>query len=318
MTIRVTKTARDATSALAPSLFYESAREGMGDFLAARLTTTPDLRVLLPGFIGWSPHEGSGVFDPVRELGLPVDFYRLHNDLTVDVDDLAARLKDGPPAVLVLIHYFGHTDPALAKVADMATAAGAVLVEDLAHGFYTSRADGPAGRHGDLLMFSLHKMFPTPGATGGMVTYRNRSLLAGQASTRPDLAGLLLDYDWREIADRRRRNHADIHARLLALRDRVGGFDLLWPDLADDDVPQTLPVRIAGPGRDGIYQRMNDEGFGMVSLYHTLIPEVRDLADMTALAATIINFPVHQDVPVDAIGPMIDSFEAALLARSTQ
>lgn len=318
MTIHVTKTAVDPTTARAPSLFYDSARAGMLDFLTQRLAAQPGLRVLLPSFIGWSPHEGSGVFDPVRELDLAATFYRVHDDLSVDVADLEGCLDGGGPAVVVLIHYFGRTDPELAKVASIVERHDAVLVEDLAHGFFTARAGGPAGRFGGVLMYSLHKMFPTPESRGGMVSYPDASLLTGQESTRPDLAGYLLDYDWREIGERRRAHYIDLEQRLRNLADSVGGFDLLWPDLPEHDVPQTLPVRIQGSGRDDIYARMNAEGFGMVSLYHTLIPELRDNPQMVALSKTVINFPVHQDMRPDQREALVDSFAAALTARGAE
>lgn len=318
MTIHVTKTAVDPTTARTATLFYDSARAGMLDFLAQRVAGESGLRVLLPSFIGWSPHEGSGVFDPVRELALPATFYRVHDDLSVDVADLEAHLDAGGPAVVVLIHYFGRTDPSLAQVAAIVERHDAVLVEDLAHGFFTARAGGPAARSGGVLMYSLHKMFPTPESRGGMVTYRDSSLLSGQASTRPDLAGFLLDYDWREIGERRRAHYVDLEQRLRTLADTVGGFDLLWPELPEHDVPQTLPVRIEGSGRDGIYTRMNAEGFGMVSLYHTLIPELRDNVEMVALSKTIINFPVHQDMRADQREALVGSFAAALAARDAE
>lgn len=318
MTIRVTKTAVDPTTARSPSLFYDSARAGMQDFLAQQMVSRPGVRVLLPSFIGWSPHEGSGVFDPVRELDLPVSFYRVRDDLSVDVADLESHLDGDGPAVVVVIHYFGRTDPALAEVAGIVERRGDVLVEDLAHGFFTARGDGPAARFGGVSMYSLHKMFPTPEAQGGMVTYRDPSLLGAQASTRPDLAGFLLDYDWREIAERRRAHFVDLEQRLRALADSVGGFHLLFADVPEHDVPQTLAVRIEGPGRDDIYARMNAEGFGMVSLYHTLIPELRDDSAMVALSQTVINFPVHQDMQADEREALVASFAAALAARGVE
>ena len=316
MTIHVTKTAVDPTTARVPSLFYDSARAGMLDFLEQRRAVEPGLRVLLPSFIGWSPHEGSGVFDPVRELDLAATFYQVHDDLSVDVADLEAHLGDGGHAVVVLIHYFGRTDPSLEQIASLVEGHDAVLVEDLAHGFFTARADGPAGRFGGVLLYSLHKMFPTPESSGGMVSYGDSSLLTDQQSTRPDLAGFLLDYDWREIGERRRAHYLDLEQRLRELSERVGGFELLWPGLSDHDVPQTLPVRVHGAGRDEIYARMNSEGFGMVSLYHTLIPELRENAAMVALADTIINFPVHQDMRADQRDALVASFAASLAARS--
>lgn len=311
MTIAITKTAVDPDSFRTPSLFYDSAREGMQDLLQERLRNHPGLRVLLPSFIGWSPNEGSGVLDPVRAAGLDPIFYRLHRDLTVDLEDLDRRLDAGP-ALVLLIHYYGRTLPQLEQATDLAHSRGAVVVEDLAHGFFTARAEGPAGRSGDVLMYSLHKMFPTPGALGGMLTYRNRALLTGQASTRPDLAAYVLDYDWRGIAAVRRRNFTLVSEGVREIASRRADVELLWPELAPGDVPQTLPVRVCNGRRDEVYRLMNADGFGMVSLYHTLVPELRADEAMSELSRTIINFPVHQDLDPTAVPAMLASFESAL------
>jgi hypothetical protein len=145
-----------------------------------------------------------------------------------------------------------------------------------------------------------------------MLTYCDTALLAGQTSTRPDLASYVLDYDWRAIAAARRRNFELVLAGVRDIAGRHPGVELFWPDLSDHDVPQTLPVRVLGGRRDEVYHRMNADGFGMVSLYHTLVPELRDNATMTELASTIINFPVHQDLDPVAIPAMVASFAASL------
>lgn len=312
MTIAITKTAVIPESFRTPSFFYASAREGMQDLLEHRVAGHPGLRVLLPSFIGWSPNEGSGVLDPVRAAGLTPTFYRLRRDLSVDLDHLAECLDDGGPAVVLLIHYYGRTLPQLEQATELAHRRGAVVVEDLAHGFFTARGDGPAGRVGDVLMYSLHKMFATPEAVGGMLTYRDRQLLAGQASTRPDLAAYVLDYDWRGIAAARCRNFTLVSEGLHDLVTRRSDVELFWPDLAPGDVPQTLPVRVLNGRRDDVYRLMNADGFGMVSLYHTLVPELRDDELMNELARTIINFPVHQDLDPAGVPAMLASFESAL------
>lgn len=312
MTSPISKTAVDPDVFRAPSLFYASAREGMQDLLEHHARVNPDPAVLLPSFIGWSPREGSGVLDPVRAAGLEPTFYGLHPDLSVDLADLERRLAGTTNAVVVLIHYYGRTLPGLEAAVELAHGYGAVVIEDLAHGFFSARSDGPAGRSGDVLMYSLHKMFPTPDALGGMLTYRDPALLTGQASTRPDLASYVLDYDWRAIAAARRRNFELVLDGLRELAGRHPGVELFWPDLSDHDVPQTLPVRVLGGRRDDVYHRMNADGFGMVSLYHTLVPELRDNAAMAELASTIINFPVHQDVDPAAIPAMLASFAASL------
>ncbi len=306
----VTKLASAPSTYRRPALFYNSAREGFQDFLQA-YCTTPEHGVLLPAFVGWSPREGSGVYDPVRNLSLRSAFYDLHGDLTVDVEKLEELASAGDYSVLVVIHYYGRTEPRIGAIRALAERHGLVLVEDLAHGLYTAMRGGPAGGHGDLNLFSLHKMLPIP--DGGLVTYRNVRIAGKQHSTRPELAAELLSYDLASIAERRRQNYLGLTARLLALPQHGESFRLLWPRLSASDVPQTLPLFIVGPGRDELYIRMNADGVGVVSLYHTLVEEVRETHPrMVALSKHITNLPCHQDLADKDLDVVVDAFQNAL------
>ena len=306
----ITKTAVDPQTQLQPAFFYASAREGMEDFLTAVLDD-PQEGVLLPAYIGWSANEGSGVFDPVLNVGARAGFYALHDDLSVDVEALSAMLKTESFRVLVVIHYFGRTDPRTVELRQLADRHGMLLVSDLAHGFYSSRGTGGSDSFGDMNLFSLHKMFPV--REGGMITYPRTDLVTSQKSTRPALASTILSYNWASIASARRRNFETTVKLLRALPEHGTAFTLIWPELDADDVPQTLPVRIAGDNRDAIYRVMNEAGFGMVSLYHTLIEPVRIGFELeNDLSKHIINFPVHQDVAVDDLSALVASFQMCL------
>ncbi|GAB3611838.1 aspartate aminotransferase family protein [Humibacter ginsengisoli] len=309
----VQKTALEVSTARRPTLFYESARAGMRDFLTNTLKS-PDEGVLLPGYIGQSPREGSGVLDPVREVGVRRGFYDLRSDLTVNLDDLQRALAEQIYRVVVVIHYFGRSEPRIAEVRALADKYGALLVEDLAHGFFTAHVSGGAGKHGHVTLYSLHKMFPF--ADGGMVQYLCPELMTRQASSRPELAQRLLDYDWGGIAHTRRRVFLELTDRLASLPERGRDFELLWPSLAYNDVPQTLPVVVLGDGRDNIYFGMNADGYGVVSLYHTLIEECQGrFPELTTLSRHILNFPVHQDVQTGDLGGMIESFRRHLASE---
>jgi dTDP-4-amino-4,6-dideoxygalactose transaminase len=306
----VAKGASDSRSDYRPALFYASAREAFRDFLA-NPAGPKDGGVLLPSFIGWSPREGSGVFDPVRELNLTADFYQLNRDLTVDLVDLAQRLQRGHYRALVLIHYYGRTDPGADQVRDLARTHGVLLVEDLAHGFFSAAVGGLAGSFGHVALYSLHKMFPIP--SGGVAVYADSSLIAGQKSTAHGLAEIVLSYDWRHIAATRRDNFLHATARLRELQRRGSQLELIWPRLSEGDVPQTLPIYVMGEGRDAVYERMNAAGFGVVSLYHTLIPQVGPEFVVSHWAAShVLNLPVHQEVSRDALDQLVSALEVCL------
>lgn len=306
----VAKTATKRETDSQPALFYSSAREGMRDLLSNRRGRDPR-GVLLPGFIGWSPREGSGVYDPVQSLQIPAGFYGLGEDLTLDLSQIAALAQTGKYGVLVVIHYFGRAEAQMAEVRQIADEYDLLLVEDLAHAFFTSMIGHSAGVYGDVNLYSLHKMFPM--AVGGMVTYSTLSSLHKQRSTMPELVAEVLSYDWVAISQRRRRNFVQLIDRLSAIPEAGERFRLPWPKLNGTDVPQTLPVYISGDGRDHVYTAMNACGYGVVSLYHTLIEEVRSLhPELERLSRHIINSPCHQDVGNEDLDGLVDAFRKAL------
>jgi dTDP-4-amino-4,6-dideoxygalactose transaminase len=307
---QVTKAATKREVGRRPVFFYRSAREGMQDFLS-NVRDSDSRGVLLPGFIGWSPREGSGVYDPVQSLKMRAGFYGLREDLTLDTGQIADFARTGQFGVLVVIHYFGRAETQMAEVRQIADEYGLLLVEDLAHAFFTSKIGHSAGVHSDMNLYSLHKMFPMP--VGGMVTYSSDSLVRQQQSTMPELAVEVMSFDWEVISQRRRQNYLGLINRLNALPEAGERFRLLWPELNERDVPQTLPILISGDERDHVYSSMNRNGYGMVSLYHTLVKEVKQSHPaLHELSRHIINFPIHQDVVTEDLDGLVEAFRIAL------
>ena len=76
-----------------PFLYYDRARDAMAD-LVKLYFKYGYYDIYLPGYIGWSPKEGSGIFDPLNKIkGLNRHYYRMTKNLYVDVEEL----KDGTP-----------------------------------------------------------------------------------------------------------------------------------------------------------------------------------------------------------------------------
>jgi len=262
--------------------------------------------VLLPAYVGWSSREGSGVMDPIRELGLKPVFYRMTSQLRVDVDDLYLRLTTSRARVLVVIHYFGFPDPEYKRVCQLAHEHGLIVVEDEAHSMLSDLVGGVCGRVGEFSIMSLHKLLPVP--QGGLLVVNNAverttagafQLLCNGSPCSIDFG----EYDNFSIAQQR-RSHA---ARLVELLAHVPQVELLMP-LSDGVVPQTLPIVLKSGCRDSLYHQLNSEGFGVVSLYHTLVPELNELEypDAHWLAKRVLNLPVHQDINPDLLAPMIE------------
>lgn len=289
---QIAKTATRPDAFRRPSRYFDSAREAFKTFLR-EAEVAPGQSVLLPAYIGWSPREGSGVFDPVAQLGLDAAFYRVDERLRVDLGDLRARLAGGTVRVVVLIHYFGYVDPSYRQAAELAREAGALVLEDEAHAMLTDIVGGGCGRLGDACIFSLHKMLPT--STGGMLIH-NEPLSPGSPGGEAQGGFSPWDYDLFAIAAKRRRN-AERLSTLLRSRP-IAGIEPLWPDLKPFEVPQTYPVLIHDVSRFALYNEMNEAGYGVVSLYHTLIDKLpaETFPASHAVAGKILNLPVHQDI----------------------
>lgn len=261
--------------------------------LHSNASQRPSRTVLLPAYIGWSPREGSGVFDPIDSLKLDYAFYQLDDRLRIDIDSLRDVLAQNSVSVLVIIHYFGYVDPCYTAAVRLAREYGAFVLEDEAHALLTDLIGGASGRLGDACIFSFHKMLPVLG--GGAAVFNDPGCsLPARIVREPEAGCPLVHYDLERIAQRRVRN-----ARFLArkLPELAPGATALFDVLPDGNVPQTFPILIPNDSRDDLYHRMNSAGFGVVSLYHTLISQISSAAFPTThwLSRHIMNLPVHQD-----------------------
>ena len=293
-----------------PYRYFQRARDAFGAILDVEKIGAGD-GVLLPAYIGWSPREGSGVFDPISRRGIRPVFYRMDARLNIDLDDLDRRLtENGGAKAIVFIHYFGFVDPRLDAAVAAARRHGLVVIEDAAHALYTDFICGSCGKLGDYSIYSLHKMLPF--ASGGMVALQTRD-------PKPDFGsassayGDPFSYNLAAIAQKRIENYRCLQTCLAPLAGRI---QPLFDSLPERTVPQTFPARVLTGDRFRLYQQMNDAGYGLVSLYHTLIEPLRmaqtEWSDSQALAQSIINFPVHQDVDAQMYGDMARALRALL------
>lgn len=222
---------------------FPSARSAFAVLLRA-VVPPGDGSVLLPAYIGWSPREGSGVFDPIAELGLPHAFYRVDRRLRLDLDHLEEVLRTTRVRVLVLIHYFGYVDPCYRQAAALARQHGALVLEDEAHALLTDLVGGASGRVGDACLFSLHKMLPV--GSGGLLVVnpsgdpRLREIAPADPNVR-----LPWEYDLAELAARRRENAAHLHRLLVPLAAHI---EPLWGPPGTGGGPADLP----GPRPQGV------------------------------------------------------------------
>lgn len=269
--------------------YYDRARDGF-KYVLDQVAINNNGVVLLPAFIGWSAREGSGVFDPIIESNVNYDFYTMDKNLHIDIDTLREKFRQNKISIFVIIHYFGHVDINYDKAISIAREYGALIIEDEAHALFTDIIDQKCGRQGDALIYSLHKMLPYP--TGGILS------LVGNKLVAPPDKSLCLDffeYDLALIAKLRKRN-VEILYNLLS---NINGITPLWSkDQTEGESLQTFPVIIEKVDRNILYDRMNNAGFGVVSLYHTMIKNLtlEHYPISHYIAKRIMNLPVHQDV----------------------
>jgi len=307
----IAKRATDASRFGRPTMSFANARTAFKAFMLGLDLSSKD-KVLLPAYIGWSAREGSGVFDPIREVGVDFRFYCMTKRLMIDLEDLRNQLDAEQPKLLVLIHYFGYPDPNIMEAVAMARKRDILILEDEAHALYSDWVGGICGRFGDAAILSLHKMLPFK--TGGMLVLNDtipenvidrlaRSRLCTLAKTNP------LDYDLVSISAARRTNATKLLEMLQPLGRRIRP---LHSTLPEGVVPQTLPVVVRHSSRDELYFRMNRQGYGVVSLYHTLIDPIEKskFPDSHWLSRRILNLPVHQDASPGALAAMIRYLES--------
>ena len=211
----------------------------------------------------------------------------MDNRLRIDIIDLKKKISKNPGNILLIINYFGFIDKNLKELKNFAIANKMILVEDFAHAFFTFM-------HSPIIdfdygFFSIHKLFPED--DGGLVLQRNKLLTSkDKLEFRYDL----FRYNFDEIIRRRCNNYDFINNKL---QDLSKDIDILFPDRGSN-IPQTFPILLANKKiRDDVYFKMNERGYGAVSLYHTMIAELDEtFVNEHDISRRILNLPLHQDI----------------------
>lgn len=122
----------------------------------------PGEKILLPEFICESI---IGCFRS-EDIG----FYRLHNDFTIDIEDLRRKICTNTRAIF-LMHYFGKVQQAEAvnDLKNIAAEHGCLIIEDTTHSIFSN-----SGTVGDYQICSIRKWLPIP--KGGVLYARNDKL----------------------------------------------------------------------------------------------------------------------------------------------
>ena len=146
---RSTPTVLDA----GPAIYVTAGRVAIALALQAMGVSKGD-KVLVPAF-----HCASMV-EPLAWVGAEPTFYRVRDDLSVDLDDVAAK-TDAATRVLLATHYFGFPQD-LVTLRNFCDYQGLKLLEDCAHSFFGTYEGRPLGSYGDIAIASLTKFLPVP------------------------------------------------------------------------------------------------------------------------------------------------------------
>jgi dTDP-4-amino-4,6-dideoxygalactose transaminase len=252
------------------------------------------------------------VCDPIHALDLVPTFYRLSRSLRIDADDVERQLESQHPKLLVLIHYFGKPDPLAPQVAAIARDHDVAVLEDEAHALLTDLVAGTCGRLGMAALFSMHKLLPVQ---GGALLLNHAHGVPLPLDRVPGQNPAAWDFDLNEVAARRVANWRTLVRLLGPLMPEV---EPLWPDEHPGHIPQSFPVLIGSADRNAVYHAMNDRGFGVTSLYHTLVSDIsRDLyPDAHWLARRILNLPLHQDAKPESLVALVRSLSEVVRRTS--
>lgn len=276
------------------SYYFQRARDSFEALLKGVLA---ERKVLLPAYIGYSSNEGSGIFDPIKNAGSAYEFYRLTDTLDIDVESLFRLMDANENTILLLVHYFGFVDKNITRIKEYARQKGMTIIEDCAHAFFTFFQKPLIDS--DYYIFSLHKMFAYD--KGGMLLAKEPLALQDELSINP------FKYNHYAIAQQRVQNYNYLLEKLSCFED----IKILRAQL-HDNIPQTLPILLESEAvRDELYFKLNELGFGVVSLYHELIQEVQEKEHREEfyLSKHILNLPIHQDVTCKDIDRMIETIQ---------
>jgi hypothetical protein len=105
---------------------------------------------------------------PTKLLGHQILFYEVHSNLTVDVAELRNKCKQIRPGLVVVPHYFAKENDQISEIAEITKSNGAWLIEDCAHCLLP---EASFGNWGDFVLFSPHKLIPSP--SGAILVLRS-------------------------------------------------------------------------------------------------------------------------------------------------
>lgn len=101
------------------------------------------------------------------------NFYKINNDLQINIENLKNIIKKFKPHVIFIINYFGIIDNNLNIIIELCNNNNILIIEDNTHNIYDKQ------NYGDIVLSSFRKTLPTP---FGSIIYDKKNLLEKQSN----------------------------------------------------------------------------------------------------------------------------------------
>ncbi|MDX7998860.1 perosamine synthetase-related protein [Xenorhabdus sp. Reich] len=304
----ITKSAHNPNNCSLNLIFTKNARTAWNLILHS-LKSERELNLLLPSYIGRNDKEGSGVYDAVLNHNITSSFYKIGNQLEVDIIDFEKSILENNINLALIIHYFGFCRSDMIKIRNICDKNNVILVEDCAHAFHLGKEKQLIGNYGDFSFYSIHKYLATE--SGGILKKNNNKYNIAPPSSEEDISLQALkiysNSDFKKIGNSRRKNF-NYYSALL---NNNKNLEIIFK-LDHDDIPQSFPIRIKNELREKLYFYLLKNNLPTISLYYRLIDEIdlKKFVFSEKISNEILNLPVHQDTTKEDIIKLCNNIEA--------
>jgi hypothetical protein len=295
-------------------------------------------RILLPAYLCPT------ILDVFQRLGLDWAFYRVHQDLSIDLADLEVKKRDFP--AVYFINYFGFPNAAqtLSLLRDFQMS-GKLLVED------NAQAGFPNHMIGDFAFNSLRKLAPFDGGylfteldinpylhrndhtpnrrLPLMRAYRRelREYLLTEQGSYHRLSALharaeryyeqdmvitgdpleqerIERQDWQGMRRKRRVNYQYLLERLPDIPE----IKPLFPVLDEDASPLGLPVYVESVSRDSLYEYLGEHSIGLFIHWQEILGDERfkALPEACSMAGRMLTLCCDQRTSLQQLDYLLD------------